>query len=154
MNAADLPGSGLTDAGSRIRWRLLLVGEQAALQQFQQQLTLEPNQRWQSLEDSSEAVASPAGQGAPAIWGWRPCWQWCWPAWRWPISAQRYAMRHYDISALMRTFGFGPAQGIPYLCFPVAAAGRAGHGGGVAAGVGLAGLVYWRFWGSGARSVA
>ena len=109
MNAADLPGSGLTDAGSRIRWRLLLVGEQTALQQFQQQLTLEPNQRWQSLEDSSEAVASRLAKARRYL-GLAALLAVVLASVAVAISAQRYAMRHYDISALMRTFGLARRQ--------------------------------------------
>lgn len=109
MNADDLAASGLIDVGSRMRWRLLMLGNEQALNQLTSEFELQPNQRLQSLEDSNEAVASRL-QKAQRYLGLAAMLAVVLASVAVAISAQRYAMRHFDISALMRTFGLARAQ--------------------------------------------
>ncbi len=109
MNWADLESSGLTAAGSRLNWRLLLLGDEQALAQLRTFRDLAPNQTFESLADSNQAMAN-ALDKARRYLGLAAMLAVVLASVAVAISAQRYASRHFDISALMRTFGLARAQ--------------------------------------------
>ncbi|MAY14147.1 ABC transporter permease [Thalassolituus sp. UBA2009] len=109
MNWADLESSGLTAAGSRLNWRLLLLGDEQALAQLRTFRDLAPNQKFESLADSNQAMAN-ALDKARRYLGLAAMLAVVLASVAVAISAQRYASRHFDISALMRTFGLARAQ--------------------------------------------
>ncbi|MCD8522978.1 MAG: hypothetical protein LRY66_00720 [Saccharospirillaceae bacterium] len=109
MNWADLDRSGLTAAGSRLNWRLLLLGDEQALAQLRTFRDLAPNQTFESLADSNQAMAN-ALDKARRYLGLAAMLAVVLASVAVAISAQRYASRHFDISALMRTFGLARAQ--------------------------------------------
>ncbi|MCT7359996.1 ABC transporter permease [Thalassolituus pacificus] len=109
MNWADLEASGLTAAGSRLKWRLLLLGDEQALAQLRNFRDLAPNQTFESLADSNQAMAN-ALDKARRYLGLAAMLAVVLASVAVAISAQRYASRHFDISALMRTFGLARAQ--------------------------------------------
>ncbi|UXD88801.1 ABC transporter permease [Thalassolituus hydrocarboniclasticus] len=109
MNWADLESSGLTAAGSRLNWRLLLLGDEQALTQLRTFRDLAPNQKFESLADSNQAMAN-ALDKARRYLGLAAMLAVVLASVAVAISAQRYASRHFDISALMRTFGLARAQ--------------------------------------------
>jgi len=109
MNWADLESSGLTAAGSRLNWRLLLLGDEQALAQLRAFRDLAPNQKFESLADSNQAMAN-ALDKARRYLGLAAMLAVVLASVAVAISAQRYASRHFDISALMRTFGLARAQ--------------------------------------------
>ncbi len=109
MNWADLESSGLTAAGSRLNWRLLLLGDELALAQLRTFRDLAPNQKFESLADSNQAMAN-ALDKARRYLGLAAMLAVVLASVAVAISAQRYASRHFDISALMRTFGLAWAQ--------------------------------------------
>lgn len=100
----DLKNSPLLGPGSRLNYRLLLSGDSAQLQQVQSDWELAAGQSFETLEQGNQrmsesldraqrylALASLLAVVLASI--------------AVAISAQRYATRHFDISALMRTFG-------------------------------------------------
>ncbi|WP_051219069.1 ABC transporter permease [Oceanobacter kriegii] len=100
----DVQNSPLLGPGSRLRYRLLLEGSPTQLQQFEDSFPLTDKQRIETLEEGNRrmsrsldrareylALASLLAVVLASI--------------AVAISAQRYAQRHFDISALMRTFG-------------------------------------------------
>lgn len=112
MNEANLSGSGLLGTGSRVRWRLLVAGEPKQVEQFtrlQETHPLEPNQKIQTIENSNEAVASRL-QKAQRYLGLAAMLAVVLASVAVAISAKQYASRHFDISALMRTFGLSRKQ--------------------------------------------
>lgn len=109
MNWADLEASGLTAAGSRLNWRLLLLGDEQTLAQLRTFRDLAPNQTFESLADSNQAMAN-ALDKARRYLGLAAMLAVVLASVAVAISAQRYASRHFDISALMRTFGLARAQ--------------------------------------------
>ncbi|MCB2388124.1 ABC transporter permease [Thalassolituus alkanivorans] len=109
MNWADLESSGLTAAGSRLNWRLLLLGDEQALAQLRTFRDLAPNQKFESLADSNQAMTN-ALDKARRYLGLAAMLAVVLASVAVAISAQRYASRHFDISALMRTFGLARAQ--------------------------------------------
>ncbi len=109
MNWADLESSGLTAAGSRLNWRLLLLGDEQAMAQLRTFRDLAPNQKFESLADSNQAMAN-ALDKARRYLGLAAMLAVVLASVAVAISAQRYASRHFDISALMRTFGLARAQ--------------------------------------------
>ncbi|GGY52114.1 hypothetical protein GCM10011297_26230 [Bacterioplanes sanyensis] len=109
MNRADLADAKVLGPGARVRYRLLLGGEEAALQRFRQQVELGANQRFESLDDSNQAM-SRALSRAKQYLGLAALLAVVLASVAVAISAQRYAQRHFDISALMRTFGLARGQ--------------------------------------------
>ncbi|MBE0482204.1 MAG: ABC transporter permease [Bacterioplanes sp.] len=109
MNWHDIAASGLTEAGSRLNYRLLLQGNDTALQQLQNSLVLEPNQQIETIQDSNQALSN-ALEKARQYLSLAALLAVVLASVAVAISAQSYAQRHYDISALMRTFGLAQAQ--------------------------------------------
>lgn len=109
MHWQDIAASGLTDAGSRLNYRLLLQGSDAALQQLQTSLTLEPGQQIETIQDSNQALGN-ALEKARQYLALAALLAVVLASVAVAIAAQSYAQRHYDISALMRTFGLAQTQ--------------------------------------------
>ena len=109
MNWQDLEDTGLTAAGSRLRWRILVTGDARAIDQWRESGELKPNQRFESLEDGNQAVARTLNR-AKRYLGIAALLSVVLASVAVAISARRYASRHFDISALMRTFGLARRQ--------------------------------------------
>lgn len=112
MNQIDLADSGLLGTGSRVTWRLLIAGEPSKVTQFfklQESRPLDANQKIQTLENSNEAVASRLNK-AQRYLGLAAMLAVVLASVAVAISAKQYASRHFDISALMRTFGLSRKQ--------------------------------------------
>lgn len=109
MHWSDAQASGLTATGGRLNWRLLVTGDEAALQQWREFREPEPNQRFESLEDGNQAVARTLDRARRYL-GIAALLAVVLASVAVAISARRYASRHFDISALMRTFGLAQAQ--------------------------------------------
>ncbi|MFY9179389.1 MAG: FtsX-like permease family protein [Venatoribacter sp.] len=111
LNQQDLEQTGLVSLGSRIRWRLLLTGTPDQQAQFKAYLDAHPldsNQKLQSLENSNEMLANRL-QSAQRYLGLAAMLAVILAAVAVGISAKHYALRHFDASALMRTFGLSRA---------------------------------------------
>ena len=54
---SEVAGSPLLGPGSRVKYRLLLAGEAAALDTLRESLTLEANQSFESLDDGNQAMS-------------------------------------------------------------------------------------------------
>ncbi len=111
MNQSDLAASGLLGFGSRVKYRLLLAGDEEKLSAWRAQVTPQL-ERGQQLENVREARpelkdaldrASSFLQMAALLAG-------CLAAVAMILAARRFALRHYDTVALLRTFGATRAQ--------------------------------------------
>lgn len=105
----DVENSSLLGPGSRLQYRLLLKGDQSALQQMRDSWQLEANQSFESLQDSNQAMSN-ALDRARRYLGLAALLAVVLASIAVAICAQRYAQRHFDISALMRTFGLQQFQ--------------------------------------------
>lgn len=106
MNLDDLQATRVVQPGSRVRYRLLLSGNEADLQAYRQWLEprLEDHQRLTSVADDNRQIGSAlersnqflglASIAAVVLAGVAVA-----------LSASRFASRHYDTSALLRCLG-------------------------------------------------
>jgi len=106
MNMADLQATQVVQPGSRVRYRLLLSGDEPTLQAYAQWLEpqLEDNQRLTTVADDNRQIGGAlerAGQflglasiAAVVLAGVAVA-----------LSASRFANRHFDTSALLRCLG-------------------------------------------------
>jgi putative ABC transport system permease protein len=95
--------------GSRLSYRLLLRGPDATLETLREALPLAPNYRWYGIRDSSQSIGAAldraesflllGGLLGVLLAGVAVA-----------LSAHRYARRHYDHVAILKTLGAGPAQ--------------------------------------------
>jgi len=109
VNWRDVENSSLLGPGSRINYRLLLAGSDDALNSLEQELVLEPNQKFESLDDGNQAMAGSLSRAKQYL-GLSALLAVVLASVAVAICAQRYAQRHFDISALMRTFGLSQGQ--------------------------------------------
>ncbi|WP_051534679.1 ABC transporter permease [Deefgea rivuli] len=104
MNQADLAASGLLGFGSRVKYRLMLAGDDAKLAVWQSQVTLARGQQLENVRDARPELkdaldrASRFLQMAALLAG-------CLAAVAMVLAARRFALRHFDTVALLRTFG-------------------------------------------------
>ncbi|MDF1762037.1 MAG: hypothetical protein P1U57_01390 [Oleibacter sp.] len=105
----DVADSGLLGPGSRVTYRLLLEGSADELEQFKAQLNLDPNQKFESLDDGSRAMSTSL-ERAKQYLSLAAMMAVVLASVAVAISVRRYARRHFDISALMRTFGLQQGQ--------------------------------------------
>ena len=105
----DVENSSLLGPGSRLEYRLLLKGDDALLQQLRSGWDLEVNQSFESLQDSNQAMSNALNR-AQRYLGLAALLAVVLASIAVAICAQRYAQRHFDISALMRTFGLQQRQ--------------------------------------------
>ena len=111
MNQSDLAASGLLGFGSRVKYRLLLAGEEEKLNTWREQATplLERGQQLENVREARPELkdaldrASSFLQMAALLAG-------CLAAIAMILAARRFALRHYDTVALLRTFGASRAQ--------------------------------------------
>jgi putative ABC transport system permease protein len=101
---SEVAGSPLLGPGSRVKYRLLLAGEAAALDTLRESLTLEANQSFESLGDGNQAM-SRSLERAQRYLGLAAILAVVLASVAVAISARRYSERHFNVSALMRTFG-------------------------------------------------
>jgi putative ABC transport system permease protein len=111
MNLEDLQAAGVIQPGSRVRYRLLLAGDEGALSTFRQWLEprLEENQRLTSVADDNRQIGNAldrasqflgiASIAAVVLAGVAVA-----------LSASRFASRHFDTSALLRCLGASQAR--------------------------------------------
>jgi putative ABC transport system permease protein len=106
MNLQNVAAAKLVQPGSRVSWRMLVAGDDLALQTLQQEIDplLASHQRFESLTDNNQALAaslakarsylSLAAMLAIILAGIAIA-----------MAAQDYARHHFDSSALLRTLG-------------------------------------------------
>ncbi|MFT7492295.1 MAG: putative ABC transport system permease protein [Pseudohongiellaceae bacterium] len=106
MNLQDVAAAKLVQPGSRVSWRMLVAGDDLALENLKQNLDplLASHQSFESLTDNNQALAaslakarsylSLAAMLAIILAGIAIA-----------MAAQDYARHHYDSSALLRTLG-------------------------------------------------
>ncbi|MEJ6655648.1 MAG: FtsX-like permease family protein, partial [Pseudomonas sp.] len=106
MNIDDLPATRVVQPGSRVRYRLLVSGAEADLQNYRQWLEprLEDHQRLTSVADDNRQIGS-ALERANQFLGLASIAAVVLAGVAVALSASRFASRHYDTSALLRCLG-------------------------------------------------
>ena len=106
MNLADLPATGLILPGSRASYRLLLGGEQDALEKFRQSINLTEKDgvRIQSIRDARPELKT-ALERAEQFLGLAVLISIALAGLAISMSTQRYVTRHFDHCAIMRCLG-------------------------------------------------
>ena len=106
MNLDDLPATRVVQPGSRVRYRLLVSGAEADLQNYRQWLEprLEDHQRLTSVADDNRQIGS-ALERANQFLGLASIAAVVLAGVAVALSASRFASRHYDTSALLRCLG-------------------------------------------------
>ncbi|MFY0664768.1 MAG: hypothetical protein JXQ97_09080 [Natronospirillum sp.] len=111
MNLADLPATQAVQPGSRVTYRWLLAGDATELTELQEDIgdTIEPHYRWRSARRANENISGAldraesflllAGSLAVVLAGVALA-----------MSAQRYAGRHVETVALLKTLGYPPSR--------------------------------------------
>ena len=111
MRDVDVPRTEVVRPGSRISYRLLLAGSGEVLDQLRGELEgkLGTDYRWMGIRDSSASIGSAleraqaflllGGMLAVLLAGVAVA-----------LAAQRYARRHYDHVAILKTLGVTPAE--------------------------------------------
>jgi putative ABC transport system permease protein len=111
MNLADVPATRVVQPGSRVSHGLLLGGDAAALAAFRAgiQAELAPHFRWRGVREGSQAVGSAldraesflllGGLLGVLLAGVAVA-----------LAAHRYARRHYEHVAVLKTLGLGPRR--------------------------------------------
>ena len=109
MRLADVPATEVVQPGSRLSYRLLLRGDDDTLETLRESLTLEPNFVWRGIRDSSQSIGAAleraesflllGGLLGVLLAGVAVA-----------LSAHRYAHRHYDHVAILKTLGATPNQ--------------------------------------------
>jgi putative ABC transport system permease protein len=109
MRVEDVPRTEVVQPGSRLSYRLLLRGPDAVLERLRDSLPLEPNFFWRDIRTSSLAIGAAldraesflllGGLLGVLLAGVAVA-----------LSAHRYASRHFDHVAILKTLGATPAQ--------------------------------------------
>jgi len=136
MNIDDVPSTEVVQPGSRIRYRLLLRGDEGDLESLKATLPLEPNYRWVSIRESSPRIGSAldraesflllGGLLGVLLAGIAVA-----------LSAHRYAARHYDHVGVLKTLGATPSQILYGFLSILLLVGSVAIVGGLVAGGGL-----------------
>ena len=63
MNLADVPATEVVQPGSRLRYRLLLRGDDPTLDALKETLPLEPNYQWVGIKDASPRIGNALDRG-------------------------------------------------------------------------------------------
>ena len=100
----DIQNSPLLGPGSRLNYRLMLSGAAEQLQAVQTDWELEAGQSFETLQQGNQRMAESLDR-AQRYLALASLLAVVLASIAVAISAQRYASRHFDISALMRTFG-------------------------------------------------
>ena len=140
MRAEDVPATGVVQPGSRIGYRLLLAGANDSLAALYAGIgdELRPNYRWRSIRDANETIDRALGRAesflllggllAVLLAGIAVA-----------LGANRYARRHFDHVAVLKTLGATPKEvqwGYIGVLFTIGAAGAL-------LGLALGTLVHW-----------
>jgi len=109
MRVEDVPRTEVVQPGSRIGYRLLLRGADAELEALRAELAPQPTWSWRGIRDSSPSIGAAldraesflllGGLLGVLLAGVAVA-----------LSAHRYARRHYDHVAILKTLGATPAQ--------------------------------------------
>ncbi|MEM1232009.1 MAG: FtsX-like permease family protein [Pseudomonadota bacterium] len=109
MRFEDVPATEVVQPGSRLRYRLLLRGAEADLERFKASLELPEGQRWVGIRDSSPSIGGALNRAesflllggllAVLLAGIAVA-----------LAAHRYARRHFDHVAVLKTLGSPPSQ--------------------------------------------
>ncbi|MFW6093567.1 MAG: ABC transporter permease [Pseudomonadota bacterium] len=109
MRLDDVPATDVVQPGSRLSYRLLLKGPDHELQALREALPIEPDFRWQSIRDTSRTIGAAldraesylllGGLLGVLLAGVAVA-----------LSAHRYARRHYDHVAILKTLGATPGE--------------------------------------------
>jgi len=138
MRIEDVPATEVVQPGSRISYRLLLRGEDAALTELKESLALDedPNYWWRGIRESSPSIGSALGRAESflllggllgvllagvAV----------------ALSAHRYARRHYDHVGVLKTLGATPNQILSGYLLLLSVIGTVGVVFGLLVGAGL-----------------
>ena len=109
MNLADLEATGLIAPGSRVTYRLLLAGDGAALRAFRALTKQHAEYDIRGIRDARPELRS-ALERSEQFLGLAVLVSIALAGLAIALSAQRYAVRHYDACAVMRCFGATPKQ--------------------------------------------
>tara|TARA_R110002095_G_scaffold152156_1_gene131753 strand:- start:590 stop:3079 length:2490 start_codon:yes stop_codon:yes gene_type:complete len=111
MNRADLDKTKLILPGSRIKYRLLLGGQSESIDQYREQLKLDKNDnvRVQGIKDARPEIKT-ALERAEQFLGLAALVSIALAGLAIAMSAQRFAVRHYDNCAIMRCLGLQQRQ--------------------------------------------
>ncbi|WP_221797651.1 ABC transporter permease [Oceanobacter mangrovi] len=104
VNWADVQNSPLLGPGSRLRYLLMVQGDDQQVEAFQQAWSLSDKQRFETLQEGNRRMADSLERAREYL-ALASLLAVVLASIAVAISAQRYAQRHFDISALMRTFG-------------------------------------------------
>lgn len=109
MRVEDVARTGVVQPGSRIAYRLLLRGPDATLEALRAELDPEPTWRWRGIRESSPSIGAAldraerflllGGLLGVLLAGVAVA-----------LSAHRYASRHYDHVAILKTLGATPGS--------------------------------------------
>ncbi|MGA1370107.1 MAG: ABC transporter permease [Pseudomonadales bacterium] len=107
MHVEDVPRTEVVQPGSRIAYRLLLRGTDVALEALRAELPIEPQYRWRGIRESSPSIGAAldraerflllGGLLGVLLAGVAVA-----------LAAHRYARRHYDHVAILKTLGATP----------------------------------------------
>ena len=107
MRVADVPATEVVQPGSRLIYRLLLGGAEEALVDMRAAIELAPGQRWVGIKESSPSIGAALNRAesflllggllAVLLAGVAVA-----------LAAHRYAVRHFDHVAVLKTLGTGP----------------------------------------------
>jgi len=111
MNLADIPATRIVQPGSRVSYRLLISGDAPALQGYRDWLEpqLEVNQRLTTVNDDNRQVGRALGR-ANQFLGLSSIAAVVLAGVAVALSAGRFAVRHFDASALLRCMGLSRRQ--------------------------------------------
>ena len=109
MNLADLEATGLILPGSRATYRLLLAGADEAIAGFRSLVDKQPEYDVQGIRDARPELRT-ALDRAEQFLGLAVLVSIALAGLAIALSAQHYAIRHYDNCAIMRCFGAGPDE--------------------------------------------
>lgn len=145
LNMADLPATGLVQVGSRIRYRVQVAGEAAAVDRYRAWVdrALGPGQRVETIQDARPEIRS-ALERAEKFLSLTALLSVILAAVAIALAARRYLQRHLDACAMMRCFGVSRGKVVRLHVLQFIALGAAASLAGCAAGL-LAqqGLAIW-----------
>ena len=144
INAGDLPASGLIGEGSRVRYALLVAGEESAISAYNDSIQdqLPESLRLQSQEESSERAFAAADR-AQRFLSLTAVISLLLSAVAVAMSARRFAHRRMDTVALMKSLGATQGFVISVALIQLLMLGFIGVAAGSVVGFGAEGLLSW-----------
>lgn len=140
MNLEDLDATGIVQPGSRVSYRLLLSGERAALKTYREWIEpiLEVNQRLTGVDDGNRQVGNALSR-ANQFLGLASIAAIILAGVAVALSSGRFAVRHFDTSALLRCMGLQRRQVLMLFTLQLLYIGALAMVAGIALGL----LVQW-----------